>query len=192
MYLFCIFAPPPHLLQPPRLWEMRVGMRICQLDFFISDPSAIEVSTLNGTRDYHGRGRGLRSFFRRRLYMWVVRKARDHDVPITRMKELNSFISWLSEIALGIYVMHSGYKSSKCRTQGQSVVIDENVLWPRGRSQITLTRFWVFLNTSHLHWHFLWYECWQKVYMFGPSKYLPRLLNVVCERPPTKYSFMTE
>ena len=145
MYLFCIFAPPPHLLQPPRLWEMRVGMRICQLDFFISDPSAIEVSTLNGTRDYHGRG--LRSFFRRRLYMWVVRKARDHDVPITRMKELNSFISWLSEIALGIYVMHSGYKSSKCRTQGQSVVIDENVLWPRGRSQITLTRFWVFLNT---------------------------------------------
>ena len=73
------------------------------------------------------------------VYMWVVRKARDHDVPITRMKELNSFISRLSEIALGIYVMHSGYKSSKCRTQGQSVVIGENVLWPKGRSQITLT-----------------------------------------------------
>ena len=155
-------------------------MRIRQLDFFISDPSAIEVSTLNGTRDYHGRG--LRSFFRRRLYMWVVRKARDHDVPITRMKELNSFISWLSEIALGIYVMHSGYKCSKCRTQGQSVVIDENVLWPRGRSQITLTRFWVFLNTYPPALTFSMVWMLTKSGHFWTT-YLPCLVNEVCERP---------
>ena len=124
--------------------------------------------------------------------MWVVRKARDHDVPITRMKELNSFISWLSEIALGIYVMHSGYKYSKCRTQGQSVVIDENVLWARGRSKITVSQ-------------------WQNFGCFGPTPcinifygmnvdikctlldHLPRhVLKRSLWTTPTKYSSMTE
>ena len=52
-------------------------MRICQIDFFISDPSAIEVSTLNGTQHYHGRG--LRSFLKRRLYMRVCQGSRRAD-----------------------------------------------------------------------------------------------------------------
>ena len=29
----------------------------------------------------------------------------------------------------------------------------------------------------------VWYECWQKVDVFGPPTYLPRLLNVVWEQP---------
>ena len=40
----------------------------------------------------------------------------------------------------------------------------------RGHSQTTLTRFWVFLPPTHLCWHFLWYKCWQKVDIFGPSR----------------------
>ena len=42
----------------------------------------------------------------------------------------------------------------------------------RGHSQTTLTRFWLFLTTYPLRWHFLRYECWQKVDTFGPPIYL--------------------
>ena len=37
--------------------------------------------------------------------------------------------------------------------------------WYRGCSQTTLTRFWLFLT---LRWHFLPYERWPKVDIFGP------------------------
>ena len=48
----------------------------------------------------------------------------------------------------------------------------------RGCSQTTLTRFWLFLTSypprkcQRMRWHFLWYECWQKVDIFGPPTYL--------------------
>ena len=35
-------------------------------------------------------------------------------------------------------------------------------------------------------WHFVWYECWQKVDILRPPTYLPFLVNVVCERPQDK------
>ena len=38
----------------------------------------------------------------------------------------------------------------------------------RGHSQTTLTRFWLFLPPTTLHWLFLPYEHWQKVDIFGP------------------------
>ena len=37
----------------------------------------------------------------------------------------------------------------------------------RGRSQTMSIRFWLFWQSTYLHWHFLPYECWQKVDIFG-------------------------
>ena len=44
--------------------------------------------------------------------------------------------------------------------------------WIRGRSQTTLTRFWLFWPPTPLCWHFLWYDCWQKVDILRPPTYL--------------------
>ena len=52
----------------------------------------------------------------------------------------------------------------------------------RGRSQITLTRFWLFWPPTPLRWHFLSYENWQKGQHFWTT-YSPPLVNVVCEQP---------
>ena len=61
----------------------------------------------------------------------------------------------------------------------------------RGHSQITLTRFWIFWPPTSLHLHFHWYESWQKVDIFGPPMtYLPRLVNLVCERPLSFLSYI--
>ena len=32
--------------------------------------------------------------------------------------------------------------------------------------------FGFFWPPTSLHWHFLWYKCWQKVDIFGPPTYL--------------------
>ena len=42
----------------------------------------------------------------------------------------------------------------------------------RGCSQTTITRFLLFLTAYPLCWNFLWYDCWQKVDIFGPPNYL--------------------
>ena len=55
----------------------------------------------------------------------------------------------------------------------------------RGRSQTTLTRFLLFWPPTPMHWHFVWYNRWQKSEIFWTT-YLPRLVNVVCERTLNK------
>ena len=53
----------------------------------------------------------------------------------------------------------------------------------RGRSQTTLTRFWLFWPPTPRRWHFLTYKRWQKVKIFGlPSSTYPPLVVNVCER----------
>ena len=46
--------------------------------------------------------------------------------------------------------------------------------------------FGFFWPPTPLCWHFLWYERWQNIDIFGPPTYLPPLLNVVCEQAITK------
>ena len=52
----------------------------------------------------------------------------------------------------------------------------------RGRSQTTLTRFWLFLTTypPPLTFSMVWTLTWSGHFW---TTYLPRLVNVVCERP---------
>ena len=45
--------------------------------------------------------------------------------------------------------------------------------------------FGFFWPPTPLCWHFLWTKRWQRVDIFGPPSYLPRLVNIVCERPFT-------
>ena len=75
----------------------------------------------------------------------------------------------------------------KVATFNNTQTCNETLFCPfhlKGRSQTTLAR--LFWPPSPLRWHVLWYERWQKVKNFGTT-YLPRLVNVVCERP-LKYS----
>ena len=54
----------------------------------------------------------------------------------------------------------------------------------KGRSQTTLTRFWLFFwPPTALGWHFLWYERWQEMDISGPPTYL----FVVCEWPQRRW-----
>ena len=63
------------------------------------------------------------------------------------------------------------------------MIWSSGTLWSRqlewGRPQTKLTRF--------LCWHFLRYEHWQKMDIFGPPKYLPRLVNVDYEKTLKHY-----
>ena len=67
--------------------------------------------------------------------------------------------------------------------------------WVRGRSQITLSSYWLFLTPFSLCWHFLPYKHWQKVNIFGLPTHLYLSTYFVndplIERPSLQFDWIT-